>query len=107
MTTKIRSDEWNKIGESLFGKNRMNWLFECPKCGNVQSAKNFLKFKSFGVAPSGAFLVCSKKFSTDEDVTTCNCTSTDEDLNLDIVTNPQNVDIPVFPFHKVKNPESL
>lgn len=107
MSNKITSDEWNKRGETLFGKERLNWLFQCPKCKNVQTAKDFLKFKNKGIAPSGAFLVCVKKFSVGDNVNTCNCTSTDTGLELFKVINPQNVEIPVFPFYEIKNPETL
>ncbi len=38
---KISHEEWIKEGESLFGKDKKNWKFKCPNCGNIQSYHDF------------------------------------------------------------------
>ncbi|EHO40388.1 hypothetical protein Calab_1510 [Caldithrix abyssi DSM 13497] len=34
-------EEYIRKGESLFGKDRKKWKFICPKCGTIQSYKDF------------------------------------------------------------------
>lgn len=33
----IKQHEWELVGEALFGEDKINWRFQCPVCGNVQS----------------------------------------------------------------------
>ena len=43
----ITLDEWWKEGIRLFGEDRINWKFVCPKCKTIQSAKDFLEIIDF------------------------------------------------------------
>lgn len=35
--------EWNAEGERLFGKDRMQWRFECPCCHHIASVEDWQK----------------------------------------------------------------
>lgn len=37
----LTEPEWNALGESLFGSDRMNWVFVCPVCKTPQSANDY------------------------------------------------------------------
>ncbi|MBD3263401.1 hypothetical protein GF374_03410 [Candidatus Woesearchaeota archaeon] len=34
-------DEWEKMGERLYGKDKMKWKFRCPSCGWVASVQDY------------------------------------------------------------------
>lgn len=40
---KITRKEWFKEGEKRFGKDKKNWKFKCPNCGNIQDYHDFDK----------------------------------------------------------------
>lgn len=40
---KITFEEWEKEGESLFGKDKREWKFVCPNCKHIQCFNDFLK----------------------------------------------------------------
>ena len=37
-------DEWQDEGERLFGDDRKQWKFRCPKCDTKQNFNDFVKF---------------------------------------------------------------
>ncbi len=37
----IKLDDWLKEAEANFGKDKLQWKFKCPHCGNVQSGQDF------------------------------------------------------------------
>ena len=37
MRRKMKHRDWLKLGRELYGKNPLNWKFQCISCGNVQS----------------------------------------------------------------------
>ncbi len=41
--------EWNQEGEKRFGKDKKNWKFKCPNCGNIQSYNDFKKLGRKGL----------------------------------------------------------
>lgn len=43
-------DEWKILGLTLYGADQMNWKFQCPCCGFVQTANDY---RSAG-SPEGA-----------------------------------------------------
>lgn len=45
MAEEIKFEDWIKEGEKLFGKDKKNWKFKCPNCGNVQNSHDFKKLK--------------------------------------------------------------
>ena len=55
--------EWKAEGTEKFGENMMEWKFECPACGNVQSPEDFMKFKDRGATPSDAYFNCIGRFA--------------------------------------------
>lgn len=59
---EITKDEWIKKGESLFGKDFMEWRFVCPSCGHVQAVKDFKKYKDHGVTPDTATYNCIGRY---------------------------------------------
>nr|VFJ73212.1 MAG: hypothetical protein BECKFW1821C_GA0114237_10477 [Candidatus Kentron sp. FW] len=46
----------------MFGQDRKKWKFTCPKCGRIQSTKEFLAHKGKGVKPDDAYLKCASRF---------------------------------------------
>ena len=34
-------EEWLKVGEELFGKDKLKWQFVCPSCGYIASAQDW------------------------------------------------------------------
>ncbi len=50
MADKIKSnveytvEQWQEEGKRRFGDNVRNWKFKCPKCGNVASGEEFIKY---------------------------------------------------------------
>nr|VFK63886.1 MAG: hypothetical protein BECKTUN1418D_GA0071000_12307 [Candidatus Kentron sp. TUN] len=61
-TREMTPVEWEHKGEQLFGKDRKKWKFVCPKCGKVQSPKEFLAHKEKGAKPDDAYLKCVTRF---------------------------------------------
>lgn len=47
---ELTFEEWNVEGTKRFGKNKLDWKFQCPSCGYVASVNDY---KSAG-APEGA-----------------------------------------------------
>lgn len=65
--TAITHAEWLAQGESLFGKDLMNWKFVCPSCGHVASPLDFKAFKDRGANPNSATIECiGRYFPKDE-----------------------------------------
>jgi hypothetical protein len=56
-------EEWEAKGQKLFGKDKMQWKFICPVCGNVQSVMDFKKYKDKGATPSDAYFNCIGRFN--------------------------------------------
>ncbi|MEK5162040.1 VVA0879 family protein [Paenibacillus sp. FSL R5-0527] len=44
-------DEWRTEARERFGDRTAEWKFKCPRCGNIQSPKDFV---SRGAAPGEA-----------------------------------------------------
>lgn len=47
--------EWTNEGKQLFGKDFLEWKFECPVCGHVASIRDF---KEVGADPNDAYQMC-------------------------------------------------
>ena len=62
ITVKLSEKEWSKRGEQLFGKDRLKWKFKCPNCGNIQSPKDFRKYKDQGAKPDNVYVDCIGRF---------------------------------------------
>lgn len=60
---ELTEKEWRARGKRLFGKDTNNWKFICPSCGNIQTIKNFKKYKNKGATPSDAYFNCIGRFS--------------------------------------------
>ncbi len=60
---KETKEEWESKGESLFGKNKLEWKFQCPQCNNVVSAEDFRKFKDQGASPDSAYQECIGRYT--------------------------------------------
>lgn len=43
MVIKQTLEEWRKEAVDRFGEKGRNWKFQCPKCGNVQCAQDFVE----------------------------------------------------------------
>jgi len=41
----ISHEEWHKQLIARFGENYLDWKFQCPACGNIQSLRDFLEYK--------------------------------------------------------------
>lgn len=37
-------EEWEKEGNELFGKDKLDWKFVCPACGHVSSINDFRRY---------------------------------------------------------------
>ena len=61
-TRKMTLIEWMQKGTRLFGQDRKKWKFTCPKCGRIQSTKEFLAHKGEGVKPDDTYLKCASRF---------------------------------------------
>ena len=46
MCKTIKYDEWQSLGEKLFGSDKKEWKFKCVRCGEVQ---DYHDFKNAGV----------------------------------------------------------
>ena len=55
MLLKITEKEWNIEGERLFGKDRMDWRFQCPLCKMEWSVKDW---KEAGASPNEVAFSC-------------------------------------------------
>ncbi|MBO4499175.1 MAG: hypothetical protein J5732_02850 [Bacteroidaceae bacterium] len=51
--------EWEAEGERLYGKERLEWKFRCPACGNVQTAR---MFKDAGKDPHLCYINCASRY---------------------------------------------
>ncbi len=60
---RIRYEEWVREGEFNFGDVRSNWRFKCPQCGNVQSGKDFVRYKGQGAEMSTASQECIGRYN--------------------------------------------
>nr|VFK14949.1 MAG: hypothetical protein BECKLFY1418C_GA0070996_10123 [Candidatus Kentron sp. LFY] len=54
--------EWTRMGTRIFGKDQKKWKFVCPKCGRIQSPKEFLAHKDKGAKPDDAYRKCIGQF---------------------------------------------
>lgn len=63
---KISEKDWRSRAEALFGKDPMDWAFECPSCGYVQSVRDFLPYRDNGATPNDAYQVCIGRFMGDK-----------------------------------------
>lgn len=52
---KYSVHEWELQGLDLFGQEKRNWYFQCPKCFHIQSVHEFLKD---GYPPDFAYTHC-------------------------------------------------
>lgn len=39
---KLSREQWNLLGEDLYGPDKDDWTFACPLCGNTQSVKTVM-----------------------------------------------------------------
>jgi len=42
---QMKKEDWLKLGESLYGADKKKWKFKCIRCGNIQSAQDFIDRK--------------------------------------------------------------
>lgn len=61
--------EWLAEGERLFGPNKLDWKFRCPRCGHVQTAEDFKPYSVNGAIPNCATDRCIGRF--DRSITDC------------------------------------
>lgn len=40
---RLTYEEWEKMGQQLYGKDKKEWKFKCPSCGFVQTFNDFIK----------------------------------------------------------------
>lgn len=52
-------DEWNALGEKLFGNDRLSWKFRCPGCGNIQTPQ---ELEAAGTVPDQAYFSCIGRY---------------------------------------------
>lgn len=55
--------EWEAKGERLFGKNRLDWKFICPRCKNVQDSNDFRVHMDKGATPSDSYRRCIGRYT--------------------------------------------
>lgn len=54
-------EEWFAEGERRFGKDFMNWKFECPMCGHVATV---IEYKEVGAKnPNCAYVECIGRYT--------------------------------------------
>lgn len=41
----LTREEWVREGVRLFGPNKLDWIFRCPACGQLQSCSDFMRHK--------------------------------------------------------------
>lgn len=61
-TLKMTKDDWYAKGVSLFGQDVFSWRFVCPMCGNVQTPRDFKKFRDRGANPNSALTECIGRY---------------------------------------------
>ena len=88
--------EWNREGLELFGKVRANWRFICPRCGHVQTAADFFRFKAHGARPESAATECFGRYSDERG---CNWSSYGPRRGP-VMLNKSGQMIPIFDFYR-------
>nr|VFK14569.1 MAG: hypothetical protein BECKLFY1418C_GA0070996_100935 [Candidatus Kentron sp. LFY] len=71
-TKEMTPLEWTRMGTDLFGKDQKKWKFICPRCGRIQSPKDFNAHKDKGAKPEDAYRRCIGNFETENP---CNFTT--------------------------------
>jgi predicted RNA-binding Zn-ribbon protein involved in translation (DUF1610 family) len=51
----MTKNEWLTLGQTLFGKDVMQWKFKCPNCGHVATVEDY---KKVGAPSSTAGFSC-------------------------------------------------
>jgi hypothetical protein len=60
---QLTREEWNALGEKLFGVDRLKWRFRCPACRRAWSAEDFRPFKNEGATPDIATQECRGRWT--------------------------------------------
>ena len=67
---KMTYEEWVAEGERLFGKNKLQWKFQCPVCGYVAKAQDWLdagaSVGQVGFSCIGRALGAESRFGSEE-----------------------------------------
>lgn len=48
-------DEWQAEAKRRFGEKVLDWKFVCPRCGNIQSGRDFT---NLGISAQSVYLEC-------------------------------------------------
>jgi hypothetical protein len=106
--------EWESKAIELFGPNVLDWEYECPNCGNIQTMRDFLPLKKkLNIDPEQAYFSCIGRY-TDGQGTIFNnkrpCDYTNGGVfklsHVSVLPNDSSHPIPVFPFH-IKSSHTL
>jgi hypothetical protein len=61
----MTEEEFLTEGKRLFGEDKLKWEFQCPCCGNIQTAEDFRKHKGAGATPDSAYTECIGRYQKD------------------------------------------
>ena len=102
---KMTYEQWKQQGKELFGEDMLQWQFECPSCGNVQTPQDFADL-SKEINPNVAYMNCIGRYVEGpvadifSDESPCNYTSGGL-FNLNpLVVKIKDKDVRAFDFHK-------
>jgi len=59
----MTEEEFRADGKRLFGDDQFKWKFQCPLCGNIQSAEDFRQYKDKGATTCSAFRECIGRYT--------------------------------------------
>ncbi|MBE9036031.1 VVA0879 family protein [aff. Roholtiella sp. LEGE 12411] len=67
----MNKEQWLTHGQTLFGKDTMQWKFKCPSCGHIASVEDYKKTgapsSAVGFSCVGRWLPVHKKAFDDKD----------------------------------------
>ena len=93
--------QWRNRGMGLFGPNMLEWKFECPSCGRVQTPLDFKEFKDQGATPNDAYQRCRGRFTGGrKGPDKCDWAAFGLFLGPNFVIDSKGDKIPVFPFYE-------
>ncbi|MCC5670331.1 hypothetical protein LC653_42755 [Nostoc sp. CHAB 5784] len=96
----MNKEQWLTLGETLFGQDKMQWIFLCPCCGHIASVQDYKKAgapsSAAGFSCVGRWMPVCKDAFDDKDKRKIPCNYAGGGL---INLNPVDVDgIKVFEF---------
>src|SRR5215831_13752339 len=45
---ELSLEDWEREGNERFGPDKLQWRFQCPNCGHVQTPEDFRQYKDRG-----------------------------------------------------------